>query len=104
VKEETGFEVGVYRMDRGELKSNKMREWLESKGTKQEFTAPYTSAHCGRVERHYCTLMGKANAMQIYADCPPNLWDEFYLTASYLDERTPTASSGKRILILTKLR
>jgi len=92
VKEETGFEVGIYRMDRGELKSNKMREWLESKGTKQEFTAPYTSAHCGRVERRHRTLMGKANAMRIYADCPPNLWDEFYLTASYLDERTPTAS------------
>jgi hypothetical protein len=92
VKEETGFEVGVYRMDRGELKSNKVREWLESKGTKQEFTAPYTSAHCGRVERRHRTLMGKANAMRIYANCPPNLWDEFYLTASYLDERTPTAS------------
>ena len=92
VKGETGLEVGVYRMDRGELKSNKMREWLESKGTKQEFTAPYTSAHCGRVERRHRTLMGKANAMRIYADCPPNLWDEFYLTASYLDERTPTAS------------
>ena len=92
VKEETGLEVGTYRMDRGELKSNKMREWLESKGTKQEFTAPYTSAHCGRVERRHRTLMGKANAMRIYADCPPNLWDEFYLTASYLDERTPTVS------------
>jgi len=92
VKEETGFEVGVYRMDRGELKSNKVREWLESKGTKQEFTAPYTSAHCGRVERRHRTLMGKANAMRIYANCPPNLWDEFYLTASYLDKRTPTAS------------
>jgi len=92
VKEETGLEVRTYQMDRGELKSNKMREWLESKGTKQEFTAPYTSAHCGRVERRHRTLMGKANAMRIYAACPTNLWDEFYLTASYLDERTPTAS------------
>jgi len=92
VKEKTGFEVGVYRMDCGELKSNKMKEWLELKGTKQEFTAPYTSAHCGRVERRHRTLMGKANAMHIYTDCPDNLWDKFYLMASYLDEQTPTAS------------
>lgn len=86
VKEETGFEVGVYRMDHRELKSNKMREWLELKRTKQEFPAPYTSAHCRCIERRHYTLIGKANIMHIYADCPPNLWDEFYLTASYLDE------------------
>jgi hypothetical protein len=92
VKAETGLEVGTYRTDNGELKSNKMRAWLEGKGTKHEFTAPYTSAHCGRVERRHRTLMGKANAMRIYAKCPPNLWDEFYLTASFLDERTPTVS------------
>jgi hypothetical protein len=92
VKAETGQEVGTYRTDNGELKSNKMRAWLEGKGTKHEFTAPYTSAHCGRVERRHRTLMGKANAMRIYAQCPPNLWDEFYLTASFLDERTPTVS------------
>ena len=36
--------------------------------------------------------MGKANAMRIYAGCLLNLWDEFYLTTSFLDERTPTAS------------
>ena len=34
--------------------------------------------------------MGKANAMRIYAKCPPNLWDEFYLTASFLNEWMPT--------------
>jgi len=92
VEAETGLKIGKYRTDQGELKSNKMRAWLEGKGTQHEFTAPYTSAHCGRVERRHRTLMGKANAMRIYAGCPPNLWDEFYLTASFLDERTPTAS------------
>ena len=92
VKAETGLEVGTYRTDNGELKSNKMHAWLEGKGTKHEFTAPYTSAHCRRVEQRHRTLMGKANAMRIYAKCPPNLWDEFYLTASFLDEQTPTVS------------
>ena len=36
--------------------------------------------------------MGKANAMRIYAGCLLNLWDEFYLTAAFLNEQTPTAS------------
>ncbi|KAG5731566.1 hypothetical protein E4T56_gene5461 [Termitomyces sp. T112] len=32
--------------------------------------------------------MGKSIAMRIYAKCPAFLWDEFYLTATYLHGRT----------------
>lgn len=88
----TGLKVGCYNADQGELKSNEMKAWLESRGTQIRFTAPHTSAHIGRVERRHRTLRGKANAMRIHANLPPNMWDEMYLTASYLDERTPTAS------------
>ena len=30
--------------------------------------------------------------MRIYADCPPYLWDEFYLTAAHLHSKTLTCS------------
>src|SRR5271169_3716651 len=89
---ETGIKVGTYRTDNGELKSKAMDEWLRSQGVRQEFTAPYTSAHNGRVEQMHRTLMNKARTMRIYSDLPPNLWDELYLTASYLHARTTTRS------------
>ena len=69
-----------------------MREWLKSCGTDQHFTAPYTSAHIGQVERMHRTLMAKARTMRIYAGCPPYLWDEFYLTAAHLHSKTLTRS------------
>ena len=68
---ETSQKVGMYITDQGELKSNKMRDWLKSRGTDQCFTAPYTSAHIGPVERMHHTLMAKARTMRIYANCPP---------------------------------
>ena len=90
---ETGVKVGTYRTDNGELKSKALDKWLKSRGTRQEFTAPYTSTHNERVERMHRTLMNKARTMRIYADLPPNLWDELYLTASYLHAQTTTRSS-----------
>ncbi|GLB40854.1 putative mitochondrial protein [Lyophyllum shimeji] len=90
---ETGLKVGVYRTGYdGELTSRQMEQWLKLRGTEQEHGAPYTSAHIGRVEHLHRTLMAKARTMRIAAGCPPNLWDEFYLTASYLHERTLTKS------------
>lgn len=89
---ETGQKVGMYITDQGELKSDKMKDWLKSRGIDQRFTAPYTSSHIGRVERMHRTLMAKARTMRIYANCPPNLWDEFYLTAAHLHSKTLTRS------------
>ena len=89
---ETSQKIGMYITDQGELKSDKMRDWLKSRGTDQRFTAPYTSAHIGCVERMHCTLMAKAHTMRIYANCPPYLWDEFYLTAAHLHSKTLTRS------------
>ena len=40
----------------------------------------------------HCTLMAKARPMEIYANCPPYLWDEFYLMAAHLHSRTLTRS------------
>ena len=89
---ETGLRVGTYIVDNGELKSDEMKHWLESRGMQQHFTAPYTLAHNGHVERMHRTLLGKARTMRLYADLPPNLWDELYLTSSHLHTKTPTRS------------
>ena len=50
-KNETGLKIGTYCTDNGELKTNKMAAWLKTRGVNHEFSAPYTSAHIGRVER-----------------------------------------------------
>jgi len=91
-EKETGFTVGTYRVDNGELKSKKMEAWLKSRGIQQNFTAPYMLAHIGRIERMHHTLMAKARTMRIYAGCPPELWDEFYVTANHLQDKTTTCS------------
>jgi hypothetical protein len=78
----------MYRTDNGELKNEQMKNWLESRGTVQQFTAPYTSAHIGCVERLHRTLMNKARTMRLYSGLPPQFWDEFYLTATHLHAKT----------------
>jgi transposase InsO family protein len=88
----TGEKLGIFITDNGELKSNEMGAWLATRGSDQRLTAPYTSAHNGRVERLHRTLMGKARAMRNYAKAPADLWAEFYLTASHLHKRTPIRS------------
>ena len=89
---ETGLKVGTYITDNGELKSDKMHNWLASRGTSQLFAAPYTLAHNGHVECMHCTLMAKARTMHIYMKCPPNMWDGLYLTAGHLQDKTTTHS------------
>lgn len=75
----------------GELKSDKMRNWLASRGTNQLFAAPYTSAHNGHVECMHRTLMAKACTMRIYTKCPPNMWDELHLTTVHYKIKPPCA-------------
>jgi transposase InsO family protein len=84
---ETGLTVGIFRSDNGELKSSSMREWLLTRGTLHQFTAPYTSAHNGRVKRLHRTLMGKSRAMRTSCNVP-------VLTAAYLSNRTPVTSQS----------
>lgn len=48
VEKETGEKVTLYSVDNGtELKSDKVDVWLKETGTRQRFSAPYTSAHIG---------------------------------------------------------
>ena len=67
-----------------------MEAWIKSHGIQQNFTVPYTSAHIGHIECLHCILMAKAHTMHLYMGCPPELWDEFYLTANHLQDKTTT--------------
>jgi hypothetical protein len=87
--------VGIVRIDNGELKSAKFEKFCASQGISIEYTAPYTSAHNGRVERMHRTLMSKARAMMADNDLPGNRWDELYITAAYLHIRTPSSTVPK---------
>ncbi|VDC03946.1 unnamed protein product [Peniophora sp. CBMAI 1063] len=93
---ETGEVVGIYRTDNGELKSNRMREWLATKGTQQEFTAPYTSAHNGVAERRHRTIFALARTMRAACNAPFYLWDYFVETAAHIAQRRPTTYQNKK--------
>lgn len=90
---ETGERVGTYCTgDDSKLKNHQMEKWLDTTGTRQQLRAPYTLQHMGRVKHMHQTLQGKARTMRLAAKCPDSLWNEFYLTASHLHQKTPMKS------------
>ena len=89
---ETGKKVGSLNIDNGELKSTEFVEFCASRGIKPRWTAPSTSAQNGRVERFHYTQFNAARTMRQAAQLPPNRWDEFILTATYLRMRISTKS------------
>jgi hypothetical protein len=92
IETRTKRRVGTVRIDNGELKSAKFDKFCGERGITLEYTAPYTSAHNGRVERLHHSLMSKARTMSECNNFPSNRWDELYVTAAYLHARTPSAS------------
>jgi hypothetical protein len=89
------YKFGTYRIDNGELKSKKFEKFCAARGISVEHTAPYTSAHNGRVERLHLTLVNKYRAMRSWSDLPDNRWDELLATAAYLHVRTVNSTSAK---------
>ncbi len=94
-KLECNEEVGIYRTDGGELKSDQMRDWLAKTGTKLQVTAPYTSAHNGIAERRHRTVFELGRAMMAECKAPAYLWDYFVETAGYVAQRRPTTYQNK---------
>jgi hypothetical protein len=95
VEREANVQIGTIRIDGGELDSGAMRSWCDDHGYTLQFSAPYTSAHNGRVERIHLTIMNKMRAMLVQTQIPPNRWDELAMTASYLSARTPSRPIGR---------
>ncbi|KAJ2987844.1 hypothetical protein NUW54_g9304 [Trametes sanguinea] len=65
---------------------------LRELGITCELTAPYTSTHNGKAERVHRTFLGKSRAMRLASHVPEDRWDELYVTACYLSNRTPSSS------------
>jgi Reverse transcriptase (RNA-dependent DNA polymerase) len=61
-------------------------------GITTERSAPYTPAQNGRTERAGGILTTRARALRIKANMPANLWPEAFITAGYLNNRTPKRS------------
>lgn len=78
--------------DNGECATKEITDVCAELGIEFIWTAAYTSAHNGKVERIHRTYLGKSLAMRLAAKIPENRWDELYLTACYLTNRTPSAS------------
>jgi transposase InsO family protein len=93
---QTPFRLQSFVTDNGELASSHIQNWCNEKGILHLFTAPYTSAHNGRIERLHRTLFDKARSMLSACKAPANLWDEFCATAAYLTNLTgASANNGK---------
>ena len=96
VENQIGERLKVFVTDNGELLSHIILNWCATFGIEHLLTAPYTSAHNGRVERLHRTLLEKARTMRLACNAPTYLWDEFFATAAYLTTLTPSSSiSGK---------
>lgn len=87
-----GHPVKRVQIDNGELVSAEVDTVCAEFGISVRRTAPYTSAHNGRVERLHGTFMSRSRTMRIAAGVPENRWDEFYVTACYLYNRSPTTT------------
>jgi len=90
VEKEIGERVQLIQVDHGELDSAETQQWCDMNGIQLRFTAAHTSAFNGRVERLHLTIANKGRTMRIESKLPANLWDEFWVTASYLHARTST--------------
>jgi transposase InsO family protein len=80
----SGQRLKAIQIDNGELKSEDFDDWAAHHGIEIRYTAPYSSAQNGKIERTHHTLDNCARAMRIAADLPETLWGEFVKTASYL--------------------
>lgn len=95
---QTGKTLQILITYNGELVSNSMHKWCQSKGINHQLTAPYTSAHNGRAECLHQTILGKACAMCLACNAPRYPWDKFCATATYLTNlTTATANLGRTL-------
>lgn len=97
VKTQRGRPVKVFQCDGGkEFDNKKMRELMDSEGTKMVITNPYTPQQNGCAERSNRTIGELALTMLVSKDLPKFLWAEAVNAAVYILNRTgPSSVEGK---------
>jgi hypothetical protein len=95
IKRQYGKDILIWHTD-GEksLEKAEFGNWLREEGFIYETTAPYSPSQNGPVERAGGVIIRKGRAMRIEAKIPENLWPEFFNTAVYITNRTPTKQLG----------
>ena len=90
---ECGHSLGRLRTDNGgEFVKQSLKDWLASRGVKQEFTPPRTPQSNGVAERMNRTLQDKARSMMAQSGLRGGAWGEVFLCASHLRNRGPVSN------------
>lgn len=85
--------IKTIRSDNGKEYVNKeVAKYFEGKGIVHQTSCPYTPPQNGVAERYNKTILDKARCLIINAKAPKHLWAEAVHKATYIINRTPTAS------------
>ncbi|CAM8901857.1 unnamed protein product [Rhodiola kirilowii] len=93
----TQFErkIKVLRSDNGgEFFSQKLVQFLSSKGCVHQTSCAYTPQQNGVVERKHRHILNVARALRLHASVPKCFWGDCVMTAAYIINRTPTPLLG----------
>lgn len=92
----SGHKLRAVRTDRGgEYLNRELDRYFAAKGVLHQTTAPYTPEQNGKAERLNRTLMERVRAMLADSGLDQSLWSEAAQTATYIRNRSPTATGAK---------
>lgn len=77
-----------------ELTSKELLNYLENRGVKIRYSAPYTAEQNSAADIINRVILSKVRALLLTSNLPTFLWAEFILAATYLYHRTPNSSIG----------
>ena len=87
-----GSRLRTLRSDNGgEYVSLQLEQWLRSRGTVHQYSAPYTPQQNGAAERVNRTLQDRCRALLLEADLPNGLWPDAVSYAAYIRNLSPSA-------------
>ena len=95
VERECGHSLERLRTDNsGEFIKHTLKDWLTTRGIKQEFTPPRSPQSNGVAERMNRTLQDKARSMMAQSGLRGGSWGEVFLAASYLRNCGPVSNQS----------
>lgn len=92
----TGMKLKAIRSDNGgEFNSKNLREWLENKGIKHEFSPAYTPQCNGLIERMNRSIIEITRSIISDCEIPMDFWGEAVCTATHIKNRVITSVHGR---------
>ena len=91
VENQSGWKLKCLSIDNGsEYISKAFQDFYDTKGIKQELTAPYNPSQNGLAERMNRTIQEKVRSMLSNAKLPNGFWAKAVATAVHLINRSPS--------------